>query len=111
MKRFLLVALCAILFGGATSFIVVRSVLNGNQSDVYTYSDEVPQVRNVKFSGEYPDFTYAAETSVQAVVFVKVIKRSEGNQMPPSIFDYFFGFVIVNTSAKETVAKFGMYFF
>ena len=53
-----------------------------------------PDLRLVT-SGEYPDFTYAAETSVQAVVFVKVVKRSEGNQIPPSIFDYFFGFCLI----------------
>lgn len=92
MKKYLLVALCAILVGGATSYLVVKKVLASENGGTYVYSEETPQVSNVQFSGEYPDFTYAAETSVQAVVFVKVVKRSEANQVPPSIFDYFFGF-------------------
>ena len=79
MKRFLLVALCAILVGGATSFIVVKSVLNSNQSDVYTYSDEAPQVRNVKFSGEYPDFTYAAPPA-QPLIPVSLRIRGDGGK-------------------------------
>lgn len=105
MKKYLLVALCAILVGGATSYLVVKSVLNGDKSTTYTYSEGVPQVKNVSFSGEYPDFTYAAESSVQAVVFVKVIKRSEGNQMPPSIFDYFFGFGGGQSAPREQVGS------
>ena len=78
MKNYLLVALSAILLGGATSYVVVNKMMKGEDNSPYIYSDEgIPQVRNVNFSGEYPDFTYAAETSVQAVVFVMVVKEEQ----------------------------------
>lgn len=105
MKKYLLVALCAIVFGGATSYLVVKGLLNGEESVTYVHPDDKAQVRTVQFSGEYPDFTYAAETSVQAVVFVKVVKRSEGNQIPPSIFDYFFGFGGGQSAPREQVGS------
>ena len=47
--------------------------------------------RQVSFDGEYPDFTYAAEASVEAVVFVKVLKRTQGSYAP-SILDLLLGY-------------------
>lgn len=89
-KNFLIIVLAAIV-GGLTSFVVVKSNQKDNKS-TFVYSDSPNKVSNVSFSGEFPDFTYAAEKSVQAVVFVKVVKRSEGKMIPPSILDYFFGY-------------------
>lgn len=106
MKNYLLVALSAILLGGATSYVVVNKMMKGEDNSPYIYSDEgIPQVRNVNFSGEYPDFTYAAETSVQAVVFVKVVKRGAESQIPPSIFEYFFGFGGSPSQPREQVGS------
>lgn len=49
-------------------------------------------VRNIEITGgSYPDFTYAAESSVEGVVYVKVLKRSERSR-EASILEYFFGF-------------------
>ena len=39
----------------------------------------------------WPDFTYAAESAVDAVVYVKVTSTQAQPQVPGSIFDYFFG--------------------
>ncbi|MCQ2153941.1 MAG: Do family serine endopeptidase [Bacteroidales bacterium] len=39
----------------------------------------------------YPDFTYAAESSVDAVVFVKVTVKSQVPQMNDPFFQFFFG--------------------
>ena len=88
MKRTLLIILAAAVVGGTAGFLASGVNRNMN-SGTYVYQDNMPAVRNVSISGEYPDFTYAAETSVKAVVYVKVVKKSE---TPPSIFDYFFGF-------------------
>ena len=41
---------------------------------------------------EYPDFTYAAESAVDAVVFVKVTIRNEQNYDIDPFLRYFFGF-------------------
>ena len=38
MKKYLLVALCAIVFGGATSYLVVKGLLNGEESVTYVHS-------------------------------------------------------------------------
>lgn len=105
MKRNFLVLLCAMLLGGLTSYFVAKSVNKESAGGAYVHSDEYPSVRNVSISGEYPDFTYAAETSVQAVVFVKVVKRSEGNQIPPSIFEYFFGYGGGQSAPREQVGS------
>lgn len=105
MKRFFIVAISAVLIGGATSAVVTNMVLKGQNHETYVYSEGDTQVKNVNFSGEYPDFTYAAESSVQAVVFVKVVKRVEGGQMPPSIFDYFFGFGGGQSAPREQVGS------
>ena len=92
-KKTWLVVLAAVLAGGLAGYLTVRlTVGNDNETYVYRDSDSGAVVRNVSISGEYPDFTYAAETSVKAVVYVKVVKRSEQPQGPSSLFEYFFGF-------------------
>ena len=91
-KKTWLVVLAAVLAGGLAGYLTVRlTVGNDNETYVYRDSDSGAVVRNVSISGEYPDFTYAAETSVKAVVYVKVVKRSEQPQGPSSLFEYFFG--------------------
>ena len=92
-KKSWLIILVAILAGGLAGYATVR-LTDRNSSETYVYTPDTADaiVRNVSISGEYPDFTYAAETSVKAVVYVKVVKRSEQPQAPSSLFEYFFGF-------------------
>ena len=93
-KKNWLIVLAAVIAGGLAGYITVRMTAsdNGQQTYVYDPGNAGAVVRNVSISGEYPDFTYAAESSVNAVVFVKVVKRSEQPQGPSSLFEYFFGF-------------------
>ena len=93
-KKNWLIVLVAVIAGGLAGYITVRMTAsdNGQQTYVYDPGNAGAVVRNVSISGEYPDFTYAAESSVNAVVFVKVVKRSEQPQGPSSLFEYFFGF-------------------
>jgi Do/DeqQ family serine protease len=50
-----------------------------------------PSVRAITLEQQnFPDFTYAAENSVDAVVFVKVVKRHK--QREASILEHFFGY-------------------
>jgi len=96
MKRNLLIILTSVL-AGAISAVAVVNISNADAkmpATTYEYTNgDSAHVTNVTFSGEYPDFTYAAENSVKAVVFVKVIKRSEQQQQVPNdLFEYFFGF-------------------
>lgn len=92
-KKNWLVILAAVLAGGLAGYLTVRmtSVDKGNSTYVYQDPSSGAMVRNVSISGEFPDFTYAAETSVKAVVYVKVLKRSEQPQAS-SLLEYFFGF-------------------
>ena len=91
-KKNWLIVLAAIIAGGLAGYFTVK-VTVGNQEDTYVYYPDSSGavVRNVSISGEYPDFTYAAESCVNAVVYVKVVKRNE-SQAPSSLFEYFFGF-------------------
>ena len=93
MKRnLLLTVLLSAVVALTASLAVVHN--NGKKDTTYRYAgaDSAMPVHNVNISGEFPDFTYAAESCVKAVVYVKVIKRSEVPEGPSSLFEYFFGF-------------------
>ena len=91
MKRVILVALLSAAVGGLTAFGVVKYMSNDNVQVAYT-QDGGAQFRTVSLSQDkYPDFTYAAETCVDAVVYVKVSSTQTIQQSPGSIFDFFFG--------------------
>ena len=102
-KKNWLIVLAAVIAGGLAGYLTVRIISGGDSQTTYVYQDpdSGAVVRNVSISGEYPDFTYAAETSVKAVVYVKVLKRSEQPQGPSSLFEYFFGFG--NSMPREQV--------
>lgn len=91
MKKTWIIVLAAVVAGGISGYAISRSGQKNDKEGTYVYAEPDAQARvhNVNISGDYPDFTYAAETAVNAVVYVKVLKRSE---TPSSIFDYFFGF-------------------
>ena len=91
MKKNVLIALISLLVGAGVTFGIVKAVDHHRDNKTYVYTEAVPQMKNVNISENYPDFTYAAEMSVKAVVYVKVVKRSEEN-MPSSILEYFFGY-------------------
>ena len=68
--------------------MAVTSV-KGKRSATYFYNrDSTPASISDFRAEEYPDFTYAAEYAVKAVVHVKVVKR--GTTQPYSFFDFFF---------------------
>ena len=91
MKRGILIALLSALFGGLTAFAVVRGMTD--ETMVVNGIPDTPQFRTVNLSHDnWPDFTYAAESAVDAVVYVKVTKTSSQQQVPNSIFDFFFGY-------------------
>lgn len=98
MKKFWIVVV-SLIAGGALSLLINRIVQPVDVEREYTsqyssqnFADNSSPFRQVSISAEYPDFTYAAEESVKAVVFVKVVKKQEFQNNPYSIFEYFFGF-------------------
>ena len=90
MKRGLLITLLSALAGGLTAYAVVNFT---SAQTVQTISgSDTAQFRTVSLAQDnYPDFTYAAESAVDAVVYVKVSSTQTMQQGPSSIFDFFFG--------------------
>ena len=78
------------LAGGLTAYAVVNFT---SAQTVQTISgSDTAQFRTVSLAQDnYPDFTYAAESAVDAVVYVKVSSTQTMQQGPSSIFDFFFG--------------------
>ena len=90
MKKELLIVLLSALVGGLTAFAVVK-VTEPETVEIVSSGDGM-KFRTVNLSHDnWPDFTYAAETAVDAVVYVKVTS-TQTTQAPQSIFDYFFGY-------------------
>ena len=91
MKRGILIALLSALAGGLTAYAVVNVMAKTQVQTVQ--SADGAQFRTVSLSHDnWPDFTYAAESAVDAVVYVKVVSTQTQQQAPSSIFDFFFGF-------------------
>ena len=85
-----MVLMLSALVGGLTAYAVVN-VMEHDKGMNVTMSDG-SGFRTVSLAhDDWPDFTYAAETSVDAVVYVKVTSRAK-SQQPQSLFDYFFGY-------------------
>lgn len=93
MKKGILTVLLAALVGGVTAFAVVRKTADNIPASQSMTTDYGSQYRTVNLSlSDYPDFTYAAESSVDAVVYVKVTATQTAQAVPNSIFEYFFGY-------------------
>ncbi len=104
MKKGILIALLSAAVGGLTAYAVVKSVdIEGGQA---VQLSDGAQFRTVNLSHEnWPDFTYAAESAVDAVVYVKVTSTQTQPQAPSSIFDYFFGFPQGTPQQREKVGS------
>ena len=104
MKRGILIVLLSAAVGGLTSFAVVKSI-SPDQPLAVNMTDGA-QFRTVNLSHEnWPDFTYAAESAVDAVVYVKTTATQVQSQAPGSIFDYFFGFPQSGPQQREKVGS------
>lgn len=92
MKKGIMITLLAALAGGLTAYFVTKSVVPADSSSIAVSADGA-QYRTVNLSlDNYPDFTYAAESAVDAVVYVKVTATDTRRTAPNSIFDFFFGY-------------------
>ena len=105
MKRGVLIALLSAVVGGLTAYAVVNYMVDKPSQSVQTYDGA--QFRTVSLSHEnWPDFTYAAESAVDAVVYVKVTAAPKAQQqMPESIFDFFFGYPGATPQQRERVGS------
>ena len=95
MKKSLLIVLASVLLSGLTAYAVVKSVKPERVPVSTAYPADGSMYRTVNLAQtDYPDFTYAAESAVDAVVFVKVTMQSQsrGNYQIDPFFEYFFGY-------------------
>ncbi len=93
MKKEFLSVLVSILAGGLTAYAVVRASEPKTQTLVRDGVNSAVEYRTVNLAdSDYPDFTYAAESAVEAVVYVEVTvqSRSQYQNIDP-FFRFFFG--------------------
>ena len=92
MKKGIFTVLISVLLSGLTAYAVVKA---GKTDGVPTDESNAAGVeyRTVNLAdSDYPDFTYAAESAVKAVVYVDVTvkARAQSSQIDP-FFRFFFG--------------------
>ncbi len=81
--------LLSVLAGGLTAFAVVK--VTQPAPIVTDTAGNVIETRTVNLAdSDYPDFTYAAESAVEAVVYVEVTVRQQ-YQLNDPFFRFFFG--------------------
>ncbi len=93
MKKGFLTVLLSVLAGGLTAFAVVKAAEPQTNPDtvVTDASGQAVEYRTVNLAEtDYPDFTYAAESAVEAVVYVEVTVQRQSRSIDP--FEFFFGF-------------------
>ena len=91
MNKGLITVLASAAVAGLTAFGVVKACTPTLAADHSAVSSDGAIYRTVNLTEtDYPDLTYAAESAVDAVVFVKVTVKTQGYAMDP--FEYFFGF-------------------
>ncbi len=95
MKKGFLIVLLSVLLSGLTAYAIVKSTTPSTAGQTEAaYSAAGQTVRTVNLSlTDYPDFTYAAENAVEAVVYVKVTiqARNQQQQYIDPFFRFFFG--------------------
>ena len=95
MKKGFLTVLLSVIAGGLTAYGVVKATLpQPLQTTVVTdESGKAVEYRTVNLAeSDYPDFTYAAESAVEAVVYVEVTVQSRQQyQTIDPFFRFFFG--------------------
>ncbi|MCF0176306.1 MAG: Do family serine endopeptidase [Bacteroidales bacterium] len=97
MKKTILCVLVSAIVGSAAACLTV-GIAGGkpcSQTDSTSVASNLfggAQYRTVNLElDDYPDFTYAAENSVDAVVYVKVTVQGQSHSGSQDIFDFFFG--------------------
>ena len=94
MKQSILTTILSVACSALVALVVVKASAPKATaaSPTTTYSIDGSAYRTVNLSEtDYPDFTYAAESAVDAVVFVKVtVKTTQQYNIDP-LFRYFFG--------------------
>ena len=101
MKRNFSILILSVVLSVVASVAAVKFVSDTPDSFFYEQDDK-PTIRKITLENQnFPDFTFAAENSVDAVVFVKVVKREK--QREASILEHFFGYGTPHSMPRESV--------
>ena len=91
MGKNLFTVLASVVLSGLTAYGIVKAATpTPSTTTVYTEQGKTAQTVNLSLS-DYPDFTYAAEHAVEAVVYVKVTVKYQQQYMIDPFFRFFFG--------------------
>ena len=103
MKRNFTILFLSVLLSTVAAVLVTNYIVVNRQSG-FVSSGEVPVIRKVSLQHQnFPDFTYAAESCVDGVVFVKVVKREKNSEV--SILEHFFGYGNPYSMPRESVGS------
>ena len=92
MNKNVLTIISSIALSSIAALGIAMSVPNSGKNSAENQSEVAASYRTVNLSqSDYPDFTYAAESAVDAVVFVKVTIKTQQYQMADPFFRFFFG--------------------
>ena len=95
MKKNFLTILLSVLLSGLTAYCIAQNVKAESSTSVPVQSvsnTDGGSFRTVNLSlSDYPDFTFAAESAVDAVVYVKVTVKQQSQQFSDPFFEFFFG--------------------
>lgn len=102
-KNFVILFLSVVLSTVAAT--IISGYLNFNPDRYFHNPEERSStLRQVVLEHQnFPDFTYAAETCVDGVVFVKVVKREKNREA--SILEHFFGYGNPYSMPRESVGS------
>lgn len=110
MKKTVATVLASAMVAGLTAFGVVKaSTPEIISKEGAVLAGDGAAYRTVNLSQtEYPDFTYAAESAVDAVVYVKVTIKRQQASIDDSFFKFFFGEQMAPQSREQQASGSGV---
>jgi len=90
MKRNVAIVLVSVLLSAVAAYFVATTTFKSNLKSAGLIDGKTAKTVNLSLS-DYPDFTYAAENTVDAVVFVQVTVKSQQQVAIDPFLKFFFG--------------------
>jgi len=92
MKQGILTVLISVVLSALVAAGIMKAATPETSTPTTSYTIDGAEYRTVNLSEtDYPDFTYAAESAVDAVVFVKVTVKTNQQYNVDPFWKYFFG--------------------
>ena len=91
MKKGIITLLLSVLVSGLTAYAIVRTTSDEPAGAAVSLDGAAYRTVNLEQT-DFPDFTYAAESAVDAVVYVGVTIKSTVQQQYFDPFEFFFGY-------------------